>query len=135
MITKLKTSIIIFIFLLGILFLSSCGPDTEKFEKDLKELNRCESHLNAIGNAIHSFKMNNNGALPRGLNDLVKAGFINEVPKCPATGNRYIYTYDPRDPRKRFIIKCPNPEKHVGKSGPKSKTKELYYDTDRIIHK
>ena len=116
---------------LSILLLSSCGCNSEEYLGELEKLDECKGNLRAIGNAVFSYQTSNPGQLPESIEILIEQRFLKTIPTCPVSGKKYIYEKHPIN-KSKFKIKCPNPELHVGTTGPKSKMTKLYYDTDTV---
>ncbi len=107
--------------------------NSKEYVAELKKLEECQGNLRTIGNAVYSYQISNPGQLPESIDILVEQRFLKTIPICPVSGKKYIYEKHPVN-KSRFKIKCPNPELHVGKTGPKSKTTKLYYDGDMVKH-
>lgn len=86
----------------------------------------CEGNLRNLGIIITNYSTDYKGHYPQNLDVLVEHGYINELPTCPLTDKSYTYEVDGWD-SEDFTVWCPNPEDHIGTSGPKSVTASLYY--------
>lgn len=121
--------------LLSILLIGSCGKeDPEEIARQVKLLELCRSNLRNLGAAMNNYKISH-GKYPDSINDLIDEDFVDEKQIiCPVSGKKYILDFF-SESKKRFKISCPNPEQHIGRGGIKSRTTELYYNTDTLIHK
>ena len=90
------------------------------------KISRCIGNLRNLGIIVTNYSTDHNGHYPQDLKVLVELKYIEELPKCSSTNKPYLYSIEGWDDDD-FTVWCPNPEKHVGSSGPKSTTASLYY--------
>ncbi|MCK4667341.1 hypothetical protein KAU33_11355 [Candidatus Dependentiae bacterium] len=90
------------------------------------KISRCSGNLRNLGIIVTNYSTDHNGHYPQNLKVLVELGYIEELPTCSIKNKPYLYSIDGWDDDD-FTVWCPNPEKHVGTSGPKSTTASLYY--------
>ena len=87
---------------------------------------KCSGYLRSLGIIIWSYSQDHKGHYPQNLVRLKQLGYIEDLPVCPVSGKPYIYQVNGWD-SPDFTVFCPNPEEHVGSSGPGSVTVSLYY--------
>lgn len=92
----------------------------------------CSGMLRNIGIIVTNYSTDHKGHYPQNLNVLTTLGYIEALPTCPETGADYIYEISGWD-SDSFTVWCPNPGKHCGSTGPKSKTASLYYVSGRGV--
>ena len=76
--------------------------------RDVAKLSGCEGNLRSIAGAMESYTVDNKGVYPPNLN-LIKGTYINELPRCPVTGDSstYIAGYDfEAGPPSDYTIRC-----------------------------
>ncbi len=99
------------LFIVAILFSvvqPGVGMIGEKAEKRAN-LVKCQQNIMKLKNAIDSYRQANKGSFPRTLQEMVRQGSLDMMPKCPSQGKRGYdddgYFFRPGDPG-RFTILC-----------------------------
>ncbi|MCK4668000.1 hypothetical protein KAU33_14695 [Candidatus Dependentiae bacterium] len=97
-----------------------------KSHKPVYDLQDCTSNLRYIGIAIEEYSNDNGGHYPQNLKELVEKKYRLGDLSCPITDIEYRYEINGWDDDD-FTVWCPNPNKHIGSWGLRSKTKVLYF--------
>ncbi|MDD3627144.1 MAG: hypothetical protein PHV06_07480 [bacterium] len=105
----MKKISLIFILILMICFVLSCGKNHEEYKIETEKREACSGNLRDIGNAIYSYELSNN-KLPENLEILIEQHHLKSLPVCPISGEAYVYEKKSAS----YKVLCPNPEKHVG---------------------
>ncbi len=92
----------------------------------------CSGNLRNIGIIVTNYSTDHKGHYPQNLKMLTILGYIEALPTCTETGADYIYEISGWDSGS-FTVWCPNPGKHCGSTGPKSKTASLYYTSGQGV--
>ncbi|MCK4666971.1 hypothetical protein KAU33_09490 [Candidatus Dependentiae bacterium] len=103
--------------------------------KDAREkaiLSSCSGNLRNLGIVVTVYSTDHKGHYPQNLEVLIMLGYIERLPRCPHSKKSYIYEIDGWDDDS-FTVRCPNPEKHIGKTGPESQTAELYFTSGKGV--
>ncbi len=84
------------------------GIIKEKAQKRA-DLVKCQQNITKLERAVETYRKANAGRFPPELQDMVKQGSLDAMPKCPAQGKRGYddegYFFRPGDPG-RFTIMC-----------------------------
>ena len=115
--------IIILVFV--VIFLLIAIPNIIHQQKSPHPGMSCSGQLRNLGAIIRKYYENNNH-YPQNLEVLVEQKYLKEIPRCWIEEKPYLYQVNGWD-SEDFTVSCPNPEEHVGSSGPKSITASLYY--------
>ena len=93
----------------------------------------CSGNLRNLGIIITNYSTDHKGHYPQNLGILEELGYVESLPTCPSSDKNYIYMVNGWN-SPDFTVWCPNPEEHVGSSGPKSVTASLYYHSGEGVN-
>ncbi len=83
----------------------------------------CYENIKGIATAVEYYAKDHHGKYPKTLKDLIP-DYLRRIPFCPVTRKPYEYYLE----KGKYVIKCPNPEKHG------LKVMEFSSDKGPIVH-